>query len=213
MNKQSLFMAVLIIFCCFCDSKKSIQQTNGNRANVEAPLAAKEASVVSDTCGHYALDTAVGGIILHDVVSSEAILGDLENSLNLKAALPYAIFSDHENEVYLKVTCFPGSSKNQVSVFEIGKTVKEDEPGKVMILPKLKTGQGIELGVSLNEVVSRLGPCHEKKEEGPLTKIRYVKEKKSSPFLRRNNMPIYLANYYFSAEKRLVKFDFGFVYP
>ncbi len=93
---------------------------------------------------------------------------------------------------------------------------KADHGYKQLNFDTFKTEKGIKLGMSKQEVISRLRKCYvvvdSTKELIELYyRIEYPKDSKTK-ILESNNMPVYYATYGFW-KNELKQYEFGFEYP
>ena len=77
-----------------------------------------------------------------------------------------------------------------------------------------KTESGIKIGISKKELLAIKGDDFTNKQVGNQEVLSYkIDDFSSSSFLKKYNMPVYFAEYWFTNDDRLVKYKFGFEYP
>ncbi len=156
-------------------------------------------------------DTSLSGIKIRDPNSTIFVLGP---QIKLGGDSTHNFYSKKKDQV-LRLTIHPGDYFNQVSIFQIRYTGKNKQTYPKSNLENFKTEKGICLGVSKEYVLSKLGKCYKKSQQGNSEMISYRLESpkdSKTKLLERHNMPIYFAVYYFKNNK-LAAFDFGFEYP
>jgi hypothetical protein len=126
------------------------------------------------------------------------------------------VFCSNDKRQKLGLKVHAGDNRNEVSIVSISYLKDQKEKIKVLNFKAFKTEKGIKLGLSKNELIKKLGHCYLAKDSSKTSielnyKIELPKDSKTS-FLRKNNMPIYYANYTFKADK-LENIEFGFEYP
>jgi hypothetical protein len=157
-------------------------------------------------------DTAVHGITLSDIASSIAVLGREWNLIEDNADMPHQNYSNAHGSQFL--TCFfhYGGGKYQYSEFQVSRSC-DGIIAKTLSDEAFVTGNGIQLGLSKDSVISIMGSCYITDTFDGHLVLKYVAEDYDhSPFLRRWNYPKYYAWYEFSGDK-LIRFRFGFEYP
>ena len=106
-------------------------------------------------------DTSVNQIFLLKPESVKEKLGNLMPLVNENSReLPFVLLLNEQKTQYLKLIIHPGSVKNSVSQFEIGKVngdIKSITPSKVLKTNRFISGKGIHLGMSKSKVIELLG--------------------------------------------------------
>lgn len=205
MDKSVIGLAVTVLF--FVVSCTSGGKMTTDRANNQ------DLKNTSYPCQQERYDVSVAGIKINDAESVGRTLGDVQDDTwrNGEAGLSYTLFNEDENQS-LMLIFHPGGLRNQFSEFEIkygeyGKTNKETNT-------KFISNQGIQLGMSKNEVIARLGECYkaERSRTGSVKLMYHVDDVKNSELLQEYNMPEYYTECEFKNDK-LIRYRFGFYYP
>lgn len=157
-------------------------------------------------------DTMIQGIVLSNVESTISALGEEWNLIEDDVDMPHQNYSNAHGSQFL--TCFIhyGDGRNQYSEFQVSRSCTEV---KVKALPDefFVSGNGIQLGMSKDSVISIIGSCYVTDSFEGNVVLKYVAEDyDNSKFLQRWNYPKYYAWYEFK-ENILIRFRFGFEYP
>ncbi len=176
------------------------------------------------------IQTIILAILLSFVVSELQYLPEDNNFLGLKGESEVRIKSNCDSSYEFQnsravsnpKTVSPGG---EMTLKVIGQGTKDHSNVVIRVEALLnnepaynrefKTEKGICLGVSKEYVLSKLGKCYKKSQQGNSEMISYRLESpkdSKTKLLERHNMPIYFAVYYFKNNK-LAAFDFGFEYP
>lgn len=162
-------------------------------------------------------DSSINNVILLENSSSTLkTLGDVMSHVNADADYPDAYFKSSGKGVeYLRVVFFPGNESNSLSQFEVGNTVELESKNFIPIdYPSFKTESGIKIGMSKNQLLGIKGEDFIKRQVNGQEVLNYrIDDFASSTFLKKYNMPVYFAEYWFTNDGRLVKYKFGFEYP
>ncbi|MDR0828750.1 MAG: hypothetical protein LBN95_01370 [Prevotellaceae bacterium] len=188
-------ISLLIIICVLCSFNKS-----GDKIT---------------TCKIFEPDTTVNNVILlENDVSISKTFGDLMKSLT-GSELPSVYFSNTLKTQYLKLTFFNGNKRNCFSRFEIGyianlQNVRVENSSN---FDKFYSENGIVLGMQKSELLEKKGENYVKTSQNGIILLTYsIDDFDKSQFLKRYNMPLYTAEYWFK-DNVLIKFAYGFEYP
>ena len=167
-------------------------------------------------------------VVPDTTVNEKLILEDNKSILSLCASKknislieriresPVALFKSKLSNQYLLAYQFEGNVNNNFSRFEIGYTKDFNDIDNYQFCQtgeeEFKTESGIELGMSLSDLLNKKG-------EGFLTKtttdtliIYQISDLDSSSFLKRYNMPGYFMEFTIK-DGTVVKVIYGFDYP
>jgi hypothetical protein len=153
-------------------------------------------------------DTEVAGIALRNSGSAQAVIGgnyilDDEDHVSYVSA---------DTKEKLTLSFYPGDMKFQFSEFDITAT-KSTNKEKIIPVPSFKTNNGIYLGITKKEIISKLGKNFTLHHSNHNNYLYYeIGDLPHSVFLEKYNMPHYYAKY-FLEQDRLVRYKFGFEYP
>lgn len=176
------------------------------REKHEAQQKAKATSCMFDNP-----DTSLSGIKLRDPESATKVL----KVTRLNGDTTY-YFQSKEKKQILGVTTFPDDGLNQINIFQVKYVDNSKTRARPLAIDHFKTEKGIQLGLAMSEVVSKLGKCYTTSETTKdIIKISYRIEDpqdSKSKLLARQYMPIYSATYKFKKDK-LVEYEFGFELP
>ena len=154
-------------------------------------------------------DISVNDIKLSDTTVVVLGYSDLKyNVIEIKEALPYAIFTNENKTEILKLYLFYGAKRNEFYQVEISPYDKKtiSNPTKYK---NFSTESGIKLGISKKDLVKIKGNNFTETNHV----LRYeISDYEKSHFLEKYNLPIYFAEYTFDQDK-LSKIYFGFEYP
>lgn len=157
-------------------------------------------------------DTSLCGIVLSNATSANKIIGT-DNKADEREQYHFYALQDAE---ILTVTQHPGDGKNQMSIFSVSYADKADYGYKQLHVATFQTGKGIQLGLTKEQVIEKLGGCYAVVDSSKdcielYYRIESPKDSKTK-ILETNNMPVYYANYTFCKNK-LRYYEFGFEYP
>jgi len=156
-------------------------------------------------------DTSLSSIKLRDTESTRKVL----KVRQLNGDTTYNFYG-HDKSQLLSVTVYPGDYYSQVSVFQIKYAANANTEAAPTTLDSFVTEKGIRLGLTKNEVTSKLGSCYTTSDstKNSITfnyKLETPNDSRTR-LLERQNMPTYYAIYKFKNNK-LINFEFGFEYP
>lgn len=163
-------------------------------------------------CSFIEPDTSLYGIVLRNPENATKVIGNDNKMNNVEE---YKFYSKLESET-LTLTQHPGDGKNQISVFKVEKSNKASYGFKELNTDTFKTEKGIQLGLTKNQIIEKLGNCY-----APIDSTKnyielyyLIEQPKDSKLniLKNNNLPKYFARYKFW-NNRLEEFEFGFEYP
>ena len=161
-------------------------------------------------------DTSINEkLFLNDPTSTVSVFGNIMPLLNHDATFPDVYFLCSSGEEYLRMIILPGSTINSVSQFEVGyssslSNIKSKKPTNLL---SFVTENKIRLGMTKDEIVNIKGDKYIEIKEDKTLIIRYVlNDFNNSRFLKRYNMPVYIAEYWIQ-ENKLTRYRFGFEYP
>jgi len=166
---------------------------------------------IETNCSFDNPDTSLSGIQLRDPESATAVLHvtklDGDTTYNFKSA---------NKRQMLSVTVHPGDSYSAISIFKVAPAGSSIQSSTLQTINNFKTEKKIQLGVTKNELLKKLGDCYTVSDStsNSIT-INYRLEQpqdSKTKLLERQNMPIYYATYEFRKNKLMV-FEFGFEYP
>ncbi|MEO6903376.1 MAG: hypothetical protein ABI315_09495 [Bacteroidia bacterium] len=155
-------------------------------------------------------------LFLQNPESVEKVFIDIMPLLNKEAEFPDLYMFNNNKKEYLRMVLFPGSSKNSISQFEVG--YYSDLPANTKTtsskLDSFYTESQIKLGIAKEHLIMEKGKnFKEENAKDNQSIIRYtLSDFNKSDFLKRYNMPVYFAEYWFKSNK-LIKYRFGFEYP
>jgi hypothetical protein len=188
-------IVLLITFCVLCNFNKGSNKTTA--------------------CKIFEPDTTINNVILlENDVSISKTFGDLMKSLT-GYELPYVYFSNTLQTQYLKLTFFNGNKRNCFSRFEIGyiADLQNVRVKNSSNFDKFYSETGIVLGMQKSELLEKKGEKYVKTSQNGVILLTYsIDDFDKSQFLKRYNMPLYTAEYWFK-DNVLIKFAYGFEYP
>lgn len=155
-------------------------------------------------------------VVLMNVRSIIRYLGDISSYRFEDDELPRVCFIDRSKRYYIILTKLPGGNANRFIFFEVGFL---DNGASNLCLNRnvyfnsVSTESGIKLGMSFNEFKLVKGTRYKKSNIGDKVKISFRVNSDNDTYgiLKKYNMPIYEANYYFQKGK-LIRYGFGFPY-
>ena len=161
-------------------------------------------------------DTTINGqLFLCNPSSIKTHFGNIMPLLDKNTDLPDVYILNNTEQQYLRMIFHPGNVINSISEFEIGLVsdlslkVKKNSSS----FESFDTEQQITLGMTKEELLKIKGINYSERIKNDVLSITYVIDNyNKSPFLKKYNMPIYVAEYWFKDDK-LIKYHFGFLYP
>lgn len=161
---------------------------------------------------HFKPDISILNISLLDTTNITSVFGDsLMLSLEGKIIKKTSFLNQEQNEV-IEIVFYPGSYLNEFSKFRVFKPKNDVNKPKVDI-QSFDTESGVKLGIDKKTLISLKGKPTSVKPFRSSEIYEYIIDNyDTSPFLKKYNMPLYRAKYYFENSK-LVQFEFGFDYP
>lgn len=207
--KRLFLLLFLISILTSCDNSQS---KSPEKSALHELHAESELELNQSVCDFTDPDTSVNGIIIGEAESTLKILGqqfELEGDSN-------NVFCSSDKRQKLGLKVHAGDNRNAVSIVSISYLKDQKEKIKTINFKAFKTEKDIRLGISKIELIKKIGHCYLAKDSTKNSielnyKIELPKDSKTS-FLRKNNMPIYYANYTFKSDK-LENIEFGFEYP
>jgi hypothetical protein len=189
-----LFSITLLAISCSTTQKESINETKE-----------KQVTVTTDFSNPSFIDEHMEDITFGD--SSNVIInyGDLESQILESDNFPpqVGITNTTQNE-YIVLSKWYGDGRNEFKYCNVSNS--RDDFRKDLFFANSKheiftTGKGVKLGISKNELLKNLGADYSKVNLENYEVIKY-----------KDTEILYESNYYFISDK-LVKFDFGYLYP
>lgn len=155
-------------------------------------------------------EETIGRITLNDVQSSAPLLRTflVETPAN---DLPRYRFVNRGRTEVMTLLQHPGARRFNISEVRVKSFRAADD--SLPVFPDspivFRTGRGVRLGATKEDVMTRLGAPTEESEE----ELRYrLTAETARAWLKLHNYPEYRAVYVFRQD-RLVEFEFGFPYP
>jgi hypothetical protein len=202
--KTKIYLATTILVSLFCckkksDNEKSITFFKEDTVNVivDSKKVMKKSSFVPD-------------IRINDLelVNPNSILKSIGNLKNFKNEELFFEFANSNKKFKLTLVAFPGSSQNDIYQIKVEHILSYNNL-KVLPYENFITESNIKLGITKEELVKIKGNNY-------LTENNVIKyslsHDQNKDFFTNFNMPFYYANYSFE-KGRLIKIDFGFLYP
>ena len=157
-------------------------------------------------------DVSISKIYLLDTLNIKSFLGQNVMSNLQGGVMKSASFSNQPQNETLEVILHPGSNLNEFSKFRVFKSIVNGNKPKVDT-QNFITESGVSLNMSVKNLLKIKGKPTSEKTMDNLTVYEYViNDYKTSHFLKKYNLPLYKAKYYFK-DLILVRFEFGFDYP
>jgi hypothetical protein len=159
-------------------------------------------------------DLSVYGIKLTDGESATKQVGAGPDLVEDDDDLPHARFVSKDGAQELILFSHYGAGPDEYAEAEVRPAGTEALTLKELPTEAFVTGRGIALGMTLAEVVDRLGSCRLARERsGALETLHYVVAgADTDPELKGFGYATYYAEYQFRSGK-LMRFRFGFEYP
>lgn len=210
---NSLFLILLLFINVSCNTK---QVTENENVKVDLESKSDESNIINldQEAIDFEPDTLVKGFMaLNDKSFLENIKLELslENRVDFLRESPVFIFSDKNDKEYLLAYQYEGATEYEFSCFEIGYKNDLEKNDKIIQVDcgKFILGSGLELGISLKDLIKIKGDSYIADEDKIIYKIDdYL----SSKFLKKYNMPSYFLECTLKDDK-IVKIRFGFDYP
>ncbi len=203
---RNTFLLVLIATLASCKNSDQKSTTTDTPVATETTLTQNSSSCVFNNP-----DTSLSGIILRDPETAEKILRVKE----LLGDTSY-YFSSKEGKQVLEVHVYPGDGISQVSYFKVGSVVPTGAKAASSTIAEFVSEKGIRLGLAKEELIRLLGNCFTTKDSSAnAITLSYRLEQPADSrtgFLKRQNMPVYYADYRV-VDNKLSEFEFGFEYP
>ena len=179
------------------------------------PMNDKHASISLSECSSYLIYnpvTTINSIYLENVSSIENNI--LFNGLKFNEFIPEIRLLTNNKKQALVISIHPGSILKEFAQFRVFYTKNDTKPTDLVSKKNVFiTESGIMLGISLDKLLNIKGKPTIRNEKKGLSILCYrIDSIKSSNFLKRYNMPEYVAEYVFK-DNHLVTFKFGFTYP
>jgi hypothetical protein len=167
----------------------------------------------------FSVDMTVNQIDILDATSVRLKLKADTSKIDLSFASRDSTFPDvklvnQKGDQLLTMIFHPGDSKYQFSEFKVSSVNKMSDDLVTIKLKeeKLKTGNGIVLGIKISDLLKLLGnPTTTLTGKGQDILVYKITNRDSS-ILKKYRQTEYYASYKFKGDK-LVEFQFGFVYP
>lgn len=159
------------------------------------------------------IEKGLNDLKFHSPKSSQKKFGDLAWTQVISSSPPggKAYFASIDKKQKLTLIFHPGGSKNSFSELSVEYT-KESENLTPLKQNTFISSKGIQLGLSLNQLVHKLGKPTKKVSHSNKTVLSYQLLDQGHPILKKHNMPAYYGEYTFK-DKILIKFSFGFTSP
>lgn len=162
------------------------------------------------------IDTALAGVGLNDAGSAAKMLGTMKDRglvENSRYPIPHASYSDMAGETYATFGLHYGAGLDQFAEMELSRAEPDTLFGK-LDQEVIKSGLGIELGMSREQVRMTLGDARMvgRWENGHMLWRYRVEDPAGNGLLRGYGLPIYYITAEFDATG-LIEYRFGFEYP
>jgi hypothetical protein len=212
------FLVILTLFSFSCNNKRKssdeeIQLVIDTASYVDTISKINVSAAIPDTfilhpIGYKDIsqfyDTTINGIKLNDCDTIVKLFGDHYKLLPDIDDLPSIQILNNKESQLLTMYMWNGSSKCDFSQFKVEYTTTNpkylQKPFKLH-LDNFKSGKTVYLGITSNQLKSRLGKPNEVRNEKGLTIFSYQQYN-----------DLYFADYYFKDDK-LIKFRYGNEYP
>ena len=213
MKLNLVFFVCILLFCgCKESSKASTQEFPPNPDQIEQEKHEGIQLLKSKKCFIENPDISINGVELRDEKTATKILG---KNIALNKNNDY-IFTNGTLENKIILTQFEGDIKNQFSQILVEEKDLKNEKIDSKNIGIIKTNNEIKLGISKEELISKLGKCYAPIDstKNGIQLYYYFETHPNSKenILPENNLPAYSATYTFWKNK-LVAFQFGFEYP
>jgi len=159
-------------------------------------------------------DIAIGGVTLTDSDSAIQVVGAGAPLVESEDDLPHARFVTSNGGQELVLFAPYGAVSDEYAEAEVREAGPEALALRDLPIESFKTGRGVELGMTAQQVQGLFGTCFKSREKtGPDLFFEYeIDNADSDPDLKKYGYPVYYAEYEFKSGK-LVRFRFGFAYP
>lgn len=159
-------------------------------------------------------DTMISGILLTNRESAIKVVGTNAKLEESEDDLPHARFVSTNGAEELVLFSHYGADDDEYAEVEVREANSQALALPDLPIEKFKTGQGIELGMSVQDVQSRFGTCFKTRQKtGDELFFEYeIANADKDPDLKTFGYPVYYAEYQFQRGK-LTRFRFGFAYP
>lgn len=229
MNKQMiLHLLFAVLASCQSPQKEKVQTKNSNDYSGvlnknQLVVKAKKlelGNTTAEAAAEFQPDTTINKkLVLENHLSSKNFYARIEtvDLLERLRTSPVAMFSNASNSEYLLAYQYEGNTNHSFSCFEVGymKDLKKVDVRKINLLSEksFKTESGLELGLSLPDVVKLKGIYYKKATNRNDVLLTYrINDLATSPFLMKYNMPGYFMEIKIKGDE-VVKILFGFDYP
>ncbi len=202
------------MFFCGCkeSSKKIAQEFPPNPDQIEQEKYDATQKLKIKKCLIESPDISINGIELRKHETANKILG---KKIILNQNNDY-VFTNRSTGNKITLTQFEGDSKNQFSKILVEEKDLKNEKLDSKNIGIIQTNNGIKLGISKEELISKLGKCYapiDSTKKGIQLYYYFETHPNSKEnILTKNNLLAYSATYTFWKNK-LVAFQFGFEYP
>lgn len=175
------------------------------------------ALLVCSSCAIAQYPTNVNGI---ELGNSSSLLKKIQSPLfveNESDQFPKLVLCNRDSTQILTLFSYPGSSKNDVSYFVVELVNSKTDLKNSIKVDDLKflTDLNLTIGCSRDDVItkySKAGIDLNENELEPGKTMTFTTDDENMELLKKHNMPLYTVRYTFEANK-IVKLEFGFVYP
>jgi hypothetical protein len=159
-------------------------------------------------------DTSISGLKLTDTSSAVQVVGSGAELTESEDDLPHARFVTTNGSQELVLYTHYGADTDEYAEAEVRVAGSEALALKDLPLESFKSGRGVELGMTVEQVEALFGTCLKSREKkGPELFIEYeIDGADRDPELKDFGYPVYYAEYEFKNSK-LVRYRFGFAYP
>lgn len=215
-----IFLVLAVSLVQSCTNTSDTAESNKKRIDIAPPEPDKDLREKYEAhqkwkqleCKFTDPDTSLSGIILRNANTTTSVIGDTDNYHQDEV---YHYYSKDFNET-LSLIQHPGDGKYNISIFRVQLSAKSQKEYRPLKVNKFRTEKGIELGLSKQQIIDKLGKCYITKDSTKehielYYRIEEPNDSKTK-LLRNQNMPVYYASYILRNDK-LQKFEFGFEYP
>jgi hypothetical protein len=159
------------------------------------------------------IDSRVETVVLGDTSSGQSFVSRLGgNAVDIGGGM--AVFRYAGTAELLELVAYPGGEPYQFWEVRLRRGRGTEPNAKLVAGGKpFRSGRGIQLGLTISEVVRLLGEPQEQSEtKGRLNFVYRCTSEATCPALKRVNMPEYKGRYSF-LDGRLVECEWGYPYP
>jgi hypothetical protein len=167
---------------------------------------------LAQLCRQKLAESALIGVRLNDPGSAERVLGRGMKAANVpEEDMDRYLSADGRQEI--RFIYHGGSGLGEYQAIEVLPATEKASRAPRLATSRITTERGVRLGMTRDELVRLLGPCHraERQYDGA-TRIAYRIDDPGHALVRRVGLPVYYAHYDFK-NGRLVQFQFGFEAP